>query len=176
MAGDHDRDAVLSIRRSHCPRRFGIAHASGEFGVGDGLTVGDLFEAAPHGALERRAFRGERQVKLPALASEVFVELLSGSGQHSARGGFGPTRKRLLGLALFWESDVVQGCVVPGQQQWADGTVQVTVAHSRYATIEISMALAILLFVFFVVVAMIALFIFPPTKWVQWFYNTDDKK
>ncbi len=38
------------------------------------------------------------------------------------------------------------------------------------------MALAILLFVFFIVVAMIALFIFPPTKWVQWFYNTDDKK
>jgi hypothetical protein len=39
------------------------------------------------------------------------------------------------------------------------------------------MALAILLIVFFLVVAMIALFIFPPTKWVQWFYNTDgDKK
>jgi hypothetical protein len=38
------------------------------------------------------------------------------------------------------------------------------------------MALALLLFVFFVVVAMIALFVFPPTKWVQWFYNTDNKK
>jgi membrane protein YdbS with pleckstrin-like domain len=38
------------------------------------------------------------------------------------------------------------------------------------------MALAILLFVFFVVVAMITLFIFPPTKWVQWFYKTDNKK
>ena len=38
------------------------------------------------------------------------------------------------------------------------------------------MALAFLLFVFFVVIAMIALFVFPPTKWVQWFYHTDDKK
>jgi hypothetical protein len=38
------------------------------------------------------------------------------------------------------------------------------------------MALAFLLFVLFWVVAMIALFVFPPTKWVQWFYNIDDKK
>ena len=37
------------------------------------------------------------------------------------------------------------------------------------------MALAFLLFVFFIVVALIALFVFPPTKWVKWFYNTDNK-
>lgn len=38
------------------------------------------------------------------------------------------------------------------------------------------MALAILLVVLLVVVAMIALFVFPPTKWLEWFYNTDQDK
>lgn len=37
------------------------------------------------------------------------------------------------------------------------------------------MALAFLLFVLFVVAMMIAFFIFPPSKWVQWFYG-DSKK
>jgi hypothetical protein len=36
------------------------------------------------------------------------------------------------------------------------------------------MALAILLFVLFIVVAMIAFFIFPPTKWVEWFYDNNE--
>jgi hypothetical protein len=39
------------------------------------------------------------------------------------------------------------------------------------------MALAILLFVFFIVIVMIAFFVFPPSKWLEWFYNeSDDKK
>jgi hypothetical protein len=38
------------------------------------------------------------------------------------------------------------------------------------------MALAFLLLVFFLVIAMIAFFIFPPTKWVEWFYNNDEEK
>jgi hypothetical protein len=37
------------------------------------------------------------------------------------------------------------------------------------------MALAVLLFVFFVIVVLIALFIFPPTKWVEWFVKKDQK-
>lgn len=37
------------------------------------------------------------------------------------------------------------------------------------------MALAFLLLVLFLVVVMIALFVFPPTKWVQWFYSQEDK-
>jgi len=35
------------------------------------------------------------------------------------------------------------------------------------------MALAILLFVFFIVVVMIAFFVFPPTGWVSWFYHEE---
>ncbi|MEI9813905.1 MAG: hypothetical protein WDO18_15240 [Acidobacteriota bacterium] len=35
------------------------------------------------------------------------------------------------------------------------------------------LALVILLFVLFIVVVMIAYFIFPPTKWVRWFYNQE---
>jgi hypothetical protein len=31
------------------------------------------------------------------------------------------------------------------------------------------MALFFLLFMFFIIVLLIALFIFPPTKWVEWF-------
>ena len=31
------------------------------------------------------------------------------------------------------------------------------------------MALAVLLFVFFIIVLLIAFFIFPPNKWVEWF-------
>lgn len=38
------------------------------------------------------------------------------------------------------------------------------------------MALAFLLLVFLVVVGMITLFIFPPTKWVKWFYNQTDNQ
>jgi antibiotic biosynthesis monooxygenase (ABM) superfamily enzyme len=37
------------------------------------------------------------------------------------------------------------------------------------------MALAFLLLVFLVVVALITLFVFPPNKWVQWFYGQDKK-
>ena len=37
------------------------------------------------------------------------------------------------------------------------------------------MALAVLLFVFFIIVILIALFIFPPNKWVEWFVNRDKK-
>jgi hypothetical protein len=38
------------------------------------------------------------------------------------------------------------------------------------------MALAFLLFVLFSVVLMIAFFVFPPTKWLEWFYGKDSKK
>jgi hypothetical protein len=38
------------------------------------------------------------------------------------------------------------------------------------------MAFVFLLFVLLVVVAMITLFIFPPTKWVKWFYNQTDSE
>jgi hypothetical protein len=38
-----------------------------------------------------------------------------------------------------------------------------------------SMALAVLLFVFFVIVVLIGLFVFPPTKWVEWFASKDKK-
>ena len=37
------------------------------------------------------------------------------------------------------------------------------------------MALAVLLFVFFVIVVLIAFFIFPPNKWVEWFVKKDKK-
>jgi len=37
------------------------------------------------------------------------------------------------------------------------------------------MALAVLLFVFFIIVVLIALFIFPPNKWVEWFVKNDKK-
>ncbi|MEP6963090.1 MAG: hypothetical protein ABI995_13505 [Acidobacteriota bacterium] len=33
------------------------------------------------------------------------------------------------------------------------------------------MALAFLLIVFFIVIVMIAFFVFPPTKWLEWFHN-----
>ncbi|MEO8097803.1 MAG: hypothetical protein ABI811_08890 [Acidobacteriota bacterium] len=39
------------------------------------------------------------------------------------------------------------------------------------------MALAFLLVVFFFVILMIAFFVFPPTKWLEWFHNqTKDHK
>ena len=38
------------------------------------------------------------------------------------------------------------------------------------------MALAFLLFVLFAVVLMIAFFVFPPTKWVEWFYGSENEK
>ncbi len=38
------------------------------------------------------------------------------------------------------------------------------------------MALAILIVVFLFVIALIAVFIFPPQKWVEFFSSRDDKK
>ena len=38
------------------------------------------------------------------------------------------------------------------------------------------MALVVLLFVFFIIIVLIALFIFPPTKWVKWFAAMEKKK
>jgi len=38
------------------------------------------------------------------------------------------------------------------------------------------MALAVLLFVFFVIIALIGLFVFPPTSWVKWFASENKKK
>jgi hypothetical protein len=38
------------------------------------------------------------------------------------------------------------------------------------------MALAVLLFFFFVIIVLIGLFIFPPTKWVQWFASQNKRK
>jgi hypothetical protein len=38
------------------------------------------------------------------------------------------------------------------------------------------MALAVLLFVFFCIIVLIGLFVFPPTKWVKWFASGEDKK
>ena len=40
---------------------------------------------------------------------------------------------------------------------------------------ESRMALAVLLFVFFIIVILIALFIFPPNKWVEWFVKSNKK-
>jgi hypothetical protein len=40
---------------------------------------------------------------------------------------------------------------------------------------ERPMALAVLLFVFFVIIVLITLFIFPPTRWVRWFASKDKK-
>jgi hypothetical protein len=38
------------------------------------------------------------------------------------------------------------------------------------------MALAFLLLVFFVVILAIAAFVFPPSKWLEWFYGKPEKK
>ena len=37
------------------------------------------------------------------------------------------------------------------------------------------MALAFLLFVFLIVILLIAGFVFPPTRWVAWFYKAGKK-
>jgi hypothetical protein len=38
------------------------------------------------------------------------------------------------------------------------------------------MALAVLLFVFFIIIVLIGLFVFPPTKWVKLFASETKKK
>ncbi|MFM2125243.1 MAG: hypothetical protein RL328_1694 [Acidobacteriota bacterium] len=38
------------------------------------------------------------------------------------------------------------------------------------------MALALLLFMFFIAIVMVTLFVFPPSKWLEWFYNNPDEK
>ena len=64
--------------------------------------------------------------------------------------------------------------LVARNQQGADGRICIAVLH----TLSIRwrhMALAVLLFVFFIIVLLIAFFIFPPNKWVEWFVNKDKK-
>lgn len=124
----------------------------------------------PDTALEHGSLGRERQVELSAAAFEVFMELLHGIGERSARRGLGPAR---LNLVMVGELELENRGVVRGQQQASGGSFGETIPHARYATMEGNMALAFLLVVLFFVVLLIAFFIFPPTKWVRWFYNQE---
>ena len=63
---------------------------------------------------------------------------------------------------------------LPGRE-WLDA-LTVSQCHLRCATIKhYIMALAFLLFVFLVVILLIVGFVFPPTKWVEWFYKGGKK-
>jgi hypothetical protein len=64
--------------------------------------------------------------------------------------------------------------VVARDQKRTDQAIGVAVLHTLSIRWR-DMALAVLLFVFFVIVVLIALFIFPPNKWVEWFANKDKK-
>jgi hypothetical protein len=68
----------------------------------------------------------------------------------------------------------MNGFLIACDQERPNRAVRIAVLH----TLSIRwrhMALAVLLFVFFVIVVLIAFFIFPPNKWVEWFVNKDKK-
>ncbi len=170
MAGDDDRNRVLAVGGTYRSGSFGIADAAGEFLVRNRLAVWNLLQLPPDFALERRSLWRERQVELSAAAREVLMELFHGVGERSARRGLDPAG---VNLVMVRELEFEDRAVVRGEQQASGGSFGETIPHARYATMEGNMALAFLLVVLFFVVLLIAFFIFPPTKWVRWFYNQE---
>ena len=69
----------------------------------------------------------------------------------------------------------MNGFFVSRDQQRADRAIGIAVLHMLSIRWR-HMALAVLLFVFFVIIVLIGLFVFPPTKWVKWFASDDKKK
>jgi hypothetical protein len=69
----------------------------------------------------------------------------------------------------------MDGIVISGDEQRTNWTVGIAVLHSHSIRWR-DMALAVLLFVFFCIIVLIGLFVFPPTKWVKWFANDNKKR
>lgn len=173
MAGDYDGQWILSVRRAHRAGRFRIADALREFRIRNRLAVGDLLQASPYRSLEGSAFGRKREIEARPAAGEVFAQLFCGFGERASGSGFGPSGPRAAGLPVR-KSDEVNRVFVTRHQQRSHGSFEITELHAlRYHS---AMALAFLLLVLFIVVAMITLFIFPPTKWVKWFYSETDNQ
>src|SRR4051794_10780632 len=90
MAGDHDRQRVAAVGGADGAAGGGPADRAGELAVARRLAVRDREQSRPHGALERRPARRERQVEARPLPGEVFGELRGGRAQaalvaHPAR-------------------------------------------------------------------------------------------
>src|SRR5215475_10284397 len=76
VAGHDDRDRVAPVGQpdgAGGDRR--LTQRGGYLAVADRLAVRDPGELGPHGELERRAARRERQVERGALAREVLTQL-----------------------------------------------------------------------------------------------------
>src|SRR5437016_2282723 len=106
MAWNYDGDGVLAIRSAHGARCFRITNAFCELAVGDGFAVGDLLEPAPHGSLEFRSLRCERQIEFGARTCEVFAQLANSLAYRSTR-RLRPSRFGLTMLAVFREVDTI---------------------------------------------------------------------
>ena len=106
MARDHDRDGVLAVG---LPHRAGIAaDATGYVAVRTGGSMGNFPQCAPHGVLERRPGRGDRNLaEIHWFAAEIAGH---GAGKRRKRfivatrtcwwGGVEPqTNQRAIGVA-----------------------------------------------------------------------------
>jgi hypothetical protein len=107
--------AVRSADGAHGP---GPANPTRDVGIRNRFAIRDLKKLFQNGYLEVSAGQGQRQVEVPALAGEVFVELVL----YIAKRPFVeyPVRVRIATHFATRESDDVQAVSISCNQQVAD--------------------------------------------------------
>src|SRR5689334_7295824 len=77
MAGDDDRDRVLTVGRSDRPHGVGAANLRRDRRIAPRFTVRNLRQRAPDVLLKRRAPRRQRYIESLQLSGKVQIELSS---------------------------------------------------------------------------------------------------
>ncbi len=78
MAGDDNRDGIVSRGRTHSPAGTRISHSEGNLPVAGRRTVRYFEQLPPHPHLKRRSPEVQGQVKITSFPFKVFGELPDG--------------------------------------------------------------------------------------------------
>ena len=105
MAGDHDRDRVLTIGGTDGTDRARPADACGNLRVGRSLAKRDVEERGPDRALKGCSLQANGEVEAGSDPSEVLVELVCHRAQRRAGAAGTGAEVRGPGVAVEVQSD-----------------------------------------------------------------------
>lgn len=128
VTGDHDGKAILADRPGHRAGTGGASDSSGQFAVGEGLTVGHLKESFPDlllvlgsGGVDWGSEPGEFPLEIEL---NLFLELLERStcpGEKDRPNSFFKDRKLPFQHAPIPELEQIDGLVVRHGHHWPEG-------------------------------------------------------
>src|SRR2546427_7852580 len=90
VAGDDDRDGVLTVGRTDRASGADVAEATSQLAVAHRRAVGDGAQGAPDAPLKRCTGRVEGKVERGTGLGEVLRQLLTGTSEDNARGTLPP--------------------------------------------------------------------------------------